>query len=117
MERLLDMSIDRTVEPLMNHIELLQQAGRKEFQQTTRLRNQYTKIIEQAREQIHSEEKGKLLTDYDKLACYIHKLTTKDVYVLDIETTGLDPFNDPIVGICLYAEGMTPAYVPVLHTD
>ena len=117
MERLLDMSIDRTVEPLMNHIELLQQAGRKEFQQTTRLRNQYTKIIEQAREQIHSEEKGKLLTDYDKLACYIHELTTKDVFVLDIETTGLDPFNDPIVGICLYAEGMTPSYVPVLHTD
>lgn len=117
MDRLLDMSIDRTVEPLLNPIELLEQQGRKEFQQTTRLRNQYAKVIEQAREVIHAEEKGKLITDYDKLGAYIHNLIQKGEYVLDIETTGLDPLNDLIVGICLYAEGMTPAYVPILHTD
>lgn len=38
-------------------------------------------------------------------------------YVLDVETTGLDIYNDILVGICLYTPGETSAYVPFNHTD
>ena len=62
MERQLEICIDRTVESMKNQIQLLQEVGRKEFQtQTTRLKNAYTKVIDNAREVIHSEEKGILL--------------------------------------------------------
>lgn len=38
-------------------------------------------------------------------------------YVLDVETTGLDVFNDILVGICLYNPDLPSAYVPFNHTD
>lgn len=38
-------------------------------------------------------------------------------YVLDVETTGLDIFNDILVGICLYNPDLPSAYVPFNHTD
>jgi len=38
-------------------------------------------------------------------------------YVLDVETTGLDVFNDILVGICLYNPELPSAYVPFNHTD
>ena len=118
MDRQIEFCIDRTVESMKNQIQILQEMGRKEFQtHTTRIRNLYTKVIDNARASIHSEEKGKLITNYDKLALYVHKCIQDGEYVLDIETTGLDPFNDLIVGICLYSPSQKPAYVPILHTD
>lgn len=118
MERQLEICIDRTVESMKNQIQLLQEVGRKEFQtQTTRLKNAYTKVIDNAREVIHSEEKGILLNTQVTLEQYINQCIADGEYVLDIETTGLDPFNDLIVGICLYSPSQEPAYVPMLHTD
>lgn len=38
-------------------------------------------------------------------------------YVLDVETTGLDIYNDILVGICLYNPDLPSAYVPFNHTD
>ena len=38
-------------------------------------------------------------------------------YVLDVETTGLDVYNDILVGICLYNPDLPSAYVPFNHTD
>ena len=38
-------------------------------------------------------------------------------YIIDVETTGLDIFNDILVGICLYTDGEPSAYVPFNHTD
>lgn len=38
-------------------------------------------------------------------------------YVLDIESTGLDVYNDILVGICLYNPDLPSAYVPFNHTD
>lgn len=118
MERQLEICIDRTVESMKNQIQLLQEVGRKEFQtQTTRLKNAYTKVIDNAREVIHSEEKGILLNTQVTLEQYINQCINDGEYVLDIETTGLDPFNDLIVGICLYSPSQEPAYIPMLHTD
>lgn len=118
MERQLEICIDRTVESMKNQIQLLQEVGRKEFQtQTTRLKNAYTKVIDNAREVIHSEEKGILINTQVTLEQYINQCIADGEYVLDIETTGLDPFNDLIVGVCLYSPSQEPAYIPMLHTD
>lgn len=118
MDRQLEICIDRTVESMKNQIQLLQEVGRKEFQtQTTRLKNAYTKVIDNAREVIHSEEKGILLNTQVTLEQYINQCIADGEYVLDIETTGLDPFNDLIVGVCLYSPSQEPAYIPMLHTD
>lgn len=38
-------------------------------------------------------------------------------YVLDIESTGLDVYNDILVGICIYNPDLPSAYVPFNHTD
>lgn len=38
-------------------------------------------------------------------------------YVLDVETTGLDVYNDILVGICLYNPDLPSFYVPFNHTD
>lgn len=38
-------------------------------------------------------------------------------YVLDVETTGLDVYNDILVGICLYNPELPSFYVPFNHTD
>lgn len=117
MNRQLDFSIDREVIEVKNPIHNLELIGKKEFQRTTRLTNSYTRVIEKAREQIHSELEGIILNEEGQLKFYIDKLIELGEYVLDIETTGLDPLNDIIVGICLYGEGLQPAYLPILHTD
>ena len=118
MERQLEICIDRTVESMQNPIQVLQGMGRKEFQtNTTRLKNAYTKVIDNAREVIHSEEKGILIYNQVSLEEYINQCIKDGEYVLDIETTGLDPFNDLIVGICLYSPSQEPAYIPMLHTN
>lgn len=118
MERQLEICIDRTVESMKNQIQLLQEVGRKEFQtQTTRLKNAYTKVIDNARASIHSEEQGFLILKEEELNMYVQACIANGEYVLDIETTGLDPFNDLIVGICLYTPDELPAYIPMLHTD
>ena len=118
MSRQLEICIDRTVESMKNQIQVLQEMGRKEFQtHTTRLKNAYTKVIDNAREVIHSEEKGILITNQVSLEEYINQCIKDGEYVLDIETTGLDPFNDLIVGVCLYSPSQEPAYIPMLHTN
>lgn len=113
-----DFSIDREIDSLKNPIQILQEVGRKEFQvHTTRLHNLYTKVIDNARQQIHSETKGQLLQSKQALDEYIDNCIKDGEFVLDIETTGLDNFNDLIVGVCLYSPSQISAYVPILHTD
>lgn len=46
---------------------------------------------------------------------YISHSIDCGVLAIDTETTGLDPMQDAIVGICIYAPGKKSAYVPVHH--
>ena len=56
-----------------------------------------------------------IIDDKDKMDEYMAKSIENRVIAIDTETTGLDPIQDKIVGICLYTPGMLPAYVPINH--
>ena len=43
------------------------------------------------------------------------KCIENGVISIDTETTGLDPIENHIVGMCIYTPGMKAAYVPVAH--
>lgn len=61
------------------------------------------------------KEEYKIIVDVTDLREYISKALDNGVISLDTETTGLDPLQDQLVGICIYTPGMMPAYVPVNH--
>lgn len=53
----------------------------------------------------------KTLTDYIS-ACI------ENAYIsIDTETTGLNPLQDKLVGICIYTRGQKGAYIPLNHID
>ena len=83
MDRQIEFCLDRTVESLKNKVQILQELGRKEFQtHTTRIRNMYTKVIENAQATIHSEEKGYLITDSKTLSDYTELCIQQGEYVV-----------------------------------
>lgn len=55
------------------------------------------------------------ITDADELKQYIDKCIENKRVAIDTETTGLDIFNDQIVGFSLYTAGMKACYVPLKH--
>ena len=64
-------------------------------------------------------DKYQVIRDYDTLENYINDaLLYGNEIAIDTETTGLDPIQDKIVGLCIYAEGVVkPAYIPINHTE
>ena len=56
-----------------------------------------------------------VIRDEDTLINYIDTCIDNDVISIDTETTGLDPIDDKLVGICIYTPNMKPAYIPVNH--
>lgn len=53
------------------------------------------------------------ITDLDELNSYVKRCDYQ--ISLDTETTGLDPLQDKIVGVCLYSPNCNPAYIPLRH--
>ena len=53
------------------------------------------------------------ITDEQVLRQYIEDCGNS--VAVDTETTGLDPMQDDIVGICLYSPNSHPAYIPLRH--
>lgn len=66
---------------------------------------------------LHAEGEIETIRTPERLKEYMDHCTQSGEYVLDVETTGLDIYNDILVGICLYTPGETSAYVPFNHTD
>lgn len=64
---------------------------------------------------------GKYADDYvvirDEITLnrYIAAALNNGVISIDTETTGLDPLQDDVVGVCLYTPGQQAAYIPINH--
>ena len=58
-----------------------------------------------------------IIRDEDVLHGYIDICVKNGIISIDTETTGLDPLQDKLVGICIYTPGVQAAYIPVNHTD
>lgn len=67
------------------------------------------------------ENLGEYKDDYiilikdEEIKEYFQKLRNAKLVAIDTETTGLNFFQDKIVGICLYAEGLKASYIPLNH--
>lgn len=57
------------------------------------------------------------LTSESDIKQYFDKLVEYGFVALDTETTGLDPIDDDIVGLSVYAPGLKAAYIPINHID
>lgn len=82
--------------------------------------NNLSAKIEHAR-QVVSETLGKYKDEYivittrNELWEYVELCLRAGAVAIDTETTGLDPMQCKIVGVCLYAPNIKPAYVPINH--
>jgi len=56
-----------------------------------------------------------LLRKEEEFAEYMDKCIENGIISIDTETTGLDPIENHVVGMCIYTPGMKAAYVPVAH--
>lgn len=58
-----------------------------------------------------------IIRDLSELSNYITKAISNGVIAIDTETTGLDPMQDKLVGICIYTPNEKTAYVPINHVS
>ena len=56
-----------------------------------------------------------IISDIEILHSYIAKVLENGIISIDTETTGLDPLQNEIVGICIYTPGEKAAYIPLNH--
>ena len=65
----------------------------------------------------HLTDEYIIIRDENTLTDYISKCIERGVISIDTETTGLDPLQDKLVGICIYTPDEKAAYIPVNHID
>lgn len=58
-----------------------------------------------------------LIQDEATLMDYIYSCEDNSVISIDTETTGLDPLQDEIAGICIYTPNRPGAYIPINHVS
>lgn len=63
----------------------------------------------------HLRDRYVLIQTEEDLKKYIDAIIEYGAFALDTETTGLDPLQDRLVGICIYVPGQKGAYIPVHH--
>lgn len=56
-----------------------------------------------------------ILKKEDEIKEYFDHIRTNGIAAIDTETTGLNFFQDKVVGICLYTEGEKASYIPLNH--
>ena len=66
---------------------------------------------------LHAEGEYEIIRTPERLKEFMESCKSYGEYVLDIESTGLDIYNDILVGICLYTPNEPSVYVPFNHTD
>jgi DNA polymerase I-like protein with 3'-5' exonuclease and polymerase domains len=56
-----------------------------------------------------------LIRNKNDLEYYCRSIIANGICAIDTETTGLDPMEIDIVGVCLYTPSKKPAYIPINH--
>lgn len=56
-----------------------------------------------------------ILKKDEEIKNYFGHIRANGICAIDTETTGLDFFEDKVVGICLYTEGEKASYIPLNH--
>lgn len=65
----------------------------------------------------HLADEYIIIREEQDLIDYIDKCINNGVISIDTETTGLDPLQDTLVGICIYTPDEKAAYIPVNHVS
>ena len=64
---------------------------------------------------VNKKDEFILIRDEQSFIDYMNKCVENGVISIDTETTGLDPIEDHVVGLCIYTPGLKAAYVPLNH--
>lgn len=88
----------------------------------TKNRNKIMNAINMANELLRSGRlsedcETEMVTSKERLRIFMENAKKNDLLSWDMETTGLDVFNDVPVGICMYTPNEKAIYVPMNHTD
>ena len=117
---MLPIKFKKEVSSKIEDAKLLQKA--KEQKKVANKSNSIIDIIERIRIDVETylgDEKSKYQCIRDKKTFldYIEKANKFGKIAVDTETTGLDPMEVDIVGLCLYFPGEPITYVPINHKD
>ena len=96
------------------------QKAKKSKKSTTPKSGGLLGTIERIRHEVETNlgqyaDKHIVIRDEESLKSYISHAIQNKVIAIDTETTGLDPMEDKLVGICIYTPDEKPAYIPVKH--
>ena len=63
----------------------------------------------------HLKDSFRIIDTEEAMIDYIDSCMCNSYISIDTETTGLDPLQDKLVGICVYTYGQPGAYIPLNH--
>lgn len=117
---MLPIKFKKEVSSKIEDAKLLEKA--KEQKKVANKSNSIIDIIERIRIDVETylgDEKDKYQCIRDKKTYldYINKANKFGKIAIDTETTGLDPLEVDIVGLCLYFPGEPITYIPINHKD
>lgn len=58
-----------------------------------------------------------LIRTEEEYSAYVDAAIKNGEITIDTETTGLNPYKDKIVGLCLFTDNQKEAYIPINHID
>lgn len=107
--RVSDSAIARKANSKSKAVSVTIKGGGNVFDSINTIKAMVEKNLGQYKDEHLVIQDEKVLEDYIT-AC----IDNKEI-AIDTETTGLDPMQDEIVGICIYTPNQKPAYIPIHH--
>lgn len=85
---------------------------------STRTSTDIPSIIEKCRVELADKLGEYILIDSnEKLKKYVDRIISNNMFTLDVESTGLDPIDDDLVGFSLHTPDYKSCYIPIYHTN
>lgn len=116
----LPIKFNNNVKTKLNDLVLIKKT--QNAKKSEKKSNSIIDIIERIRQDVEThlgeyKEHYQCITSIEELERYIDNANEYGYIAIDTETTGLDPIDDDIVGLCLYFPGEKATYVPINHVD